>query len=198
MNYRETYAGMSDDEILNVAATSQTLVPEARAALASELDKRKLTAADITDYQGYLATVKPGDWPGKKKYVGQSYNGFGTGIYGKRDFSPDGSFVTTQWIILFWLPIIPIKSMRVLPLGPGANAGFLGFGWSIEYAVYSEARPNTKQVFCIYGFLLAILLSLATTDYVPWQAGFFLLGVVCLVPWLLRRAARGRIQDAAS
>ena len=96
--------------------------------------------------------------------MGQSYNGFGTGIYGKRDFYPDRSFLTTQWIILFWLPIVPVKSMRVLP---GATSGFLGFSWSTEYAIYSENRPNAKQVLCVYGFLLAVYLSVAMTDWRP-------------------------------
>jgi hypothetical protein len=96
MDYGETYARMSDDELLNAAANFHTLVPGARSALAVELERRKLTQEDIDEYQRYLATEKPGHLPGKKKYVAQSYNGFGTGIYGKRDFHPDGSFLTTQ------------------------------------------------------------------------------------------------------
>ena len=66
MDYRETYARMSDDEILNVAANSHTLVPEARTVLAVELERRTLRQADISEYQRFLATVKLGDWPAKK------------------------------------------------------------------------------------------------------------------------------------
>lgn len=198
MDYSDTYAKMSDDELLNVASNLDTLVPEGQSAIAAELSKRKLTQEDIKEYQRYLATIKPGDLPGKKKYVSQSINGFGTGIYGKRDFYADGSFLTTKWIIFFWLPIIPLRSMRLLPLGPRRASGSFGVGWSTEYAVFTETRPNSKQVLFVYGFLLAAFLSVASTDYLPWHAGPLIFGLVCILPWVFRRAAQNKMLKAPS
>jgi hypothetical protein len=51
----------------------------------------------------------------------QSFNGIGTRFYGKRDRGPDGSYVTTTWFTFLYLPILPLRSLRVLPVGEGAN-----------------------------------------------------------------------------
>jgi len=44
-------------------------------------------------------------------------NGFGTAYYGKRDRAEDGSYITTQWVTALWVPIVPLGSYRVLPIG---------------------------------------------------------------------------------
>ena len=51
-----------------------------------------------------------------------SFNGCGTRYYGKRDKREDGSHVTTLWISLVWVPIIPLASYRVIPTEEGVNA----------------------------------------------------------------------------
>ncbi len=40
-------------------------------------------------------------------------NGIGTKFYGQRDFSPDGSYITTEWFVFIYIPLIPLKSLRV-------------------------------------------------------------------------------------
>lgn len=42
-----------------------------------------------------------------------AFNGIGTTFYGKRDFHADGSFLTTEWVCLLYLPIFPLQSLRV-------------------------------------------------------------------------------------
>lgn len=46
----------------------------------------------------------------------QSVNGIGTTYYGKRDFEENGSYITTEWVIFLYLPIVPVASFRVVPL----------------------------------------------------------------------------------
>lgn len=41
--------------------------------------------------------------------------GVGSTYYGRTDYDRDGSFVTTEWLILVWIPIIPVGSYRVWP-----------------------------------------------------------------------------------
>jgi hypothetical protein len=41
------------------------------------------------------------------------FHGTGTALYGRRDFMLDRSFVTTEWITLAYLPIIPLISKRI-------------------------------------------------------------------------------------
>jgi hypothetical protein len=45
-----------------------------------------------------------------------TFNGTGTTYYGQRDIAPDGSYVTTRWFCILWVPIIPLDSWRVLPV----------------------------------------------------------------------------------
>src|ERR1700739_1215446 len=44
--------------------------------------------------------------------------GIGTTFYGQSDFRRDGTFITTEWLVFFFVPIIPIRSMP-FPVGPG-------------------------------------------------------------------------------
>jgi hypothetical protein len=42
-----------------------------------------------------------------------SYSGIGTIYYGADDRQADGSFVTTEWLIVFFFPIVPLRSYHV-------------------------------------------------------------------------------------
>ena len=43
-------------------------------------------------------------------------NGFGTKFYGSANHGTDGSYVVTKWVVLAFLPIVPLGSLRVLPV----------------------------------------------------------------------------------
>lgn len=45
------------------------------------------------------------------------FNGFGTGFVGRKVPGPDGTYVITEWVMLMFVPIFPIKSVRVLSEG---------------------------------------------------------------------------------
>ncbi len=66
-------------------------------------------------------------------------NGCGTKYYGKRELMPDGSYTTTEWIVLVYIPLIPIGSFQVLPI----SKSFLGI--SNEYLV-KRVPFNLKQI----------------------------------------------------
>ena len=51
-----------------------------------------------------------------------TYKGIGTKYYGKRDLEEDGSYLTTEWVVFVYLPLIPLRSYRVRPVGKGTNA----------------------------------------------------------------------------
>ena len=42
-----------------------------------------------------------------------TFNGIGTTLYGRRDPAADGSYVATKWLVVFFVPIIPLASFRV-------------------------------------------------------------------------------------
>jgi len=87
--------------------------------------------------------------------MAHSINGVGTTFYGKRDFRADGSYVTTEWVVLLWLPLIPLRSFRVSYQGSGPTTGL---GTNAEYRVFARTLPNWKQVISVYAL---ILLSIA-------------------------------------
>ena len=44
-------------------------------------------------------------------------NGTGTKYYGEREHDVGGTYITTTWIVLLGVPILPLSSWRVYPLG---------------------------------------------------------------------------------
>src|SRR5579859_273827 len=100
-DFAGSYSAMSDDELLRLACDLNNLKAEARSALNGELQRRRLLQADIDAYSQHLLLTKSGELPGKQKFIARSFNGFGTGIYGKRDFRPDGSLPHNEMAYLF-------------------------------------------------------------------------------------------------
>ena len=62
-----------------------------------------------------------------------SINGIGSTYIGCSDLGKDGSFVTTEWAI-FLLPIVPIRSFRVLPTS------------HINLGIYSSSKFQAQPV----------------------------------------------------
>jgi hypothetical protein len=46
-------------------------------------------------------------------------NGFGLRVYGERDRTPDGSYVTTRYITALFVPLLPVDAYRVVPAEQG-------------------------------------------------------------------------------
>src|SRR5258708_2935186 len=105
-DYRTTYSRMSDDQLLNLATEADSLVPLAKAALKAEMEARKLGPQEIAEQVEHFRALRIE--VENRKPLTQTHNGFGTKIYGKRDFESDGSFLTTKWIVFFWIPLIPL------------------------------------------------------------------------------------------
>jgi hypothetical protein len=84
-----------------------------------------------------------------------SLNGCGTTYYGSRDFHHDGSYITTEWIVFAYIPIFPLASFRVLPVGGDR-----------DYLVFRSQNFSSQKIpLCLrqvrntYLILLAIILS---------------------------------------
>ena len=133
--------------------------------------------------------------------VGSSVNGTGTRIYGKRDFRTDGSFVTTKWVTFSWVPLVPLRSMRVKPLDPSgvdhlgasillAFVGLLALKSSGKYAVLSETRPVLMQVLHVYAFVFALVFAWWNLARNTTLVSAGLLCVVLASPLVLRAIAR--------
>jgi hypothetical protein len=194
MGIAETYSKLSNDEILNLAVEIDSLTENGRTALLAELAARSISAVEIDEYKRYLSTVKPGELPGKEqkeRFVARSFNGFGTSIYGKRDFLADGSYVTTKWVVLFWIPILPLNSMRIREVGgKGKSSGLPG--WSANYTVYSKGRPNLQQVLYVYGFMFAFARAWWNFEPKPNVVNTSVVCVLLVLPFFLRKVSKTR------
>jgi hypothetical protein len=77
-------------------------------------------------------------------------NGCGTSWFGKSQEKSDGSYIVTEWITLFWLPIFPLNSKRVLEIDEN------------EYKVRKAPIywMHLLQVYAMYGILFFIFSKL--------------------------------------
>jgi hypothetical protein len=127
-----------------------------------------------------------------------SINGFGTRYYGKRDFDPDGSYITTEWIVFAFLPIVPFRSLRVSYLGEAEGKTYLfGFGTTHNYSIHEKRfPPNWKQVFSTYAFLsvmgfwIYLVFSKTKSSFLETPWGAFIICAICLIPAPLPLALR--------
>ena len=120
-----------------------------------------------------------------------TFRGIGTMHYGKRDFRPDGSFVTTLWFVVLYVPVVPISGKRIRLSG---EVKYYALRPSRALVLMEKMKPNGRQVLSVYAWFAAELAIFVTAKMQEswWIAapGFLLLGL----PWLLRRRALGRVK----
>src|SRR5579863_6887787 len=78
-------------------------------------------------------------------------NGFGVTYYGKSDVWPDGTYVKTKWIVVLFIPIIPLGSYRVV--------SEWGISTSKQYQLVSVPL-HWRQVLTAYAVAAAVLLGI--------------------------------------
>jgi hypothetical protein len=140
-----------------------------------------------------------------------SLHGIGTRFYGKRDFQPDASYITTEFVRFIGIPIVPRKSLRVRHVG-SSGIIFPIIHSEENYMVLATTRPNRKQVLSVYAFVAFMVFWVLGVFWVYGRmegklgqtAASLLWYLFCAVPALfviaLRSAAKRKIksqQDAA-
>jgi len=119
--------------------------------------------------------------------------GIGAMQYGRCDFRADGSYVTTLWFVVLYLPIIPMRSLRMRKTG---RVKYYGIQPRSEVEVVEKTRPHRRQILRTYAFFatgLVIFLT-AALMHAYWLA---LPGAaLAALPWLLRRRAKERVRAA--
>lgn len=79
----------------------------------------------------------------------------GTICYGKVDQKEDMSFITTLWIVVFFIPIIPIRRYRVFELGtPKTSDPDTAGAVCVSYKIIERLPSDRKQVIRTYLFLV--------------------------------------------
>ena len=121
----------------------------------------------------------------------QALNGLVTLAVGKTDFLPDGSYVTTQWFSIMMLPLLPIRSYRVL------EGGHVSRGC---YRACLDVGLHLRQIVNVYLFMAcclawAALAPLSIGEYLldkPFWVFPAALGLSLWAPTVFLRAVRRR------
>lgn len=82
-----------------------------------------------------------------------TFHGIGMMVYGERDYWPDGSFVTTEWFAVSYVPLFPIISKRISYTRNSDHATYDSSG----YYVYELLPLNHKQVVSVYAWFAAVI-----------------------------------------
>ena len=100
---------------------------------------------------GSLLTPRLEPW---RLFISMPYsvNGFGTTYYGHAEWRRDGSYITTEWIVFLFVPIIPLRSYRVK----------LVYGETLVHAKYDGYRVplHFRQILTTYGVAVAALFGI--------------------------------------
>src|SRR5882672_2971567 len=128
-----------------------------------------------------------------------TFHGIGTMVYGERDYWPDGSFVTTEWFVIAFVPLVPVISKRI---GYTRSSDYATYDAS-GYWVYNTLPLDRRQVLFTYAwfasFVAPIILSANFQDSLAKifgnedkAAGLVLLtmAITLAFPYLLRRRAK--------
>ena len=88
----------------------------------------------------------------------KSFGGFGTRYYGERDYRKDGSYMTTTFFCLFFFPIFPLHTVRVIPDPKNDEWNEMQDSY---YLVSEKRAPNLGQVASVYLFELTVIALMA-------------------------------------
>jgi hypothetical protein len=184
-DYNTTYRQITNEQLLNLGKDCASLCDDALVAFKSELAARGLDDQDIAEQAERVRKGEIED--SQRKPLAQSFNGFGTKLYGKRNFEPDGSFITTLWVVILWIPLIPLKSIRVKEAGRGPSTVFSV--WSRSYLVITQSRPDIRQILNVYAYMLSFFIGAELLDriHAAWYVAYMALPVWAFIPWGLRQ-----------
>lgn len=167
MNFTQEYQALSDDEILRIAADRENLMEEARLVLDSELLRRGLKIADVEQYQSDVERAEIQQEAGNLPFL--FHYGTGKRLFGKRDYRVDSQgkweeFDAMLWIVILWVPVIPLATYRVRRakklrlLGPWSFGKFTvlsrgGRDWRLMLSTWAWLASTVAIIVAIFWLL---------------------------------------------
>jgi hypothetical protein len=110
--------------------------------------------------------------------------GIGTDFYGKTKYNPaDKSYITTKWFVVFLLPIVPLKSYRVIK-GPGYETSrVVVFSNEQLYKILEEIslKKNIAQILLTYSMVYGGLGIFVFSIFLTMANPFFIFAPVIMV-----------------
>jgi hypothetical protein len=124
--------------------------PDALDAAKQELQKRGLPPQKTSRTRDPSHSGQA-DSPITKRRL-YTWNGTGTRFRGERDLRTDGSFLTTEWIVFCNIPMIPLRTVRVIYLG-GEQTIIGATRW---FEVLEVRKPDLRDCSLLLVYLWAI------------------------------------------
>jgi hypothetical protein len=93
-------------------------------------------------------------------------NGIGTTYYGTR-WLPDGTYITTKWVVFVYAPIIPLGSFRVL----SASEQYGSAAASGQSSSMQRVPLDIGMVVRVYAWIVGTavgLFLLSKVDHISW------------------------------
>ena len=163
-----------------------------------ELNEREKSFCDIATVQtgisrgicnNCLNTKFNNRYPAKTT---NRFMGIGMDFYGKKNYNPDdGSYTSIKWFVFIFLPIIPLKALRIRKIGHEIANYIIYRRESIKYDVLSQVPLGTnkgliiKTYISVYGFLSLLIGSIILSFYYPQLVIIPILFVVTYLIWYL-------------
>lgn len=139
----------------------------------------------------------------------ESVWGTGTLFYGKRGFASDGSYVTTQFVAIFGVALVPMRSIRIISRRPGfcLDSGLPTI--ETEYRQVSREPLDVRQVAGVLGIeAAAVLFVFAYGHFMDRFSSISLstavlgavagLGILFSMPVVLRMRARRKTAPSSA
>jgi hypothetical protein len=183
--FAEKVARYSDAELARVIGSAADYTPEAMGVVMAEWDRRQLTADQVAPALA-RAEERAETLAAPSPARSQTWRGTGLVCYG-REFAPGAGYITTQWLCVFLLPLVPVRSFRL-----DRDSGGIASGVPLHFPQIGRtyAFLLVAAVCIVAGFWFASKLSDTGHDF----AAVAVMGVAVLAPVFLvqglRRKAR--------
>jgi len=90
-------------------------------------------------------------------------NGMGSAFIGRSGQREDGSYVTTEWFTILWIPIFPVCRYRLLEHQDARRL------FHREYTILDKFPPRGADAARVYGFAVIALLLLIGLAYLVFR-----------------------------
>lgn len=90
-------------------------------------------------------------------------NGMGSALIGHSESNDDGSYITTEWFTILWIPIFPVCRYRLIKHKESSNL------LHREYTIIEKLPPQSTDTVKVYGFTVAILLVIIGLAYLTFK-----------------------------
>ncbi|MFZ6755697.1 hypothetical protein ACO0K9_00630 [Undibacterium sp. Ji50W] len=116
--------------------------------------------------------------------MARTINGIGTTFYGKCKFNADDSFITTKWVVLVFIPIVPLASYRFIE---ESSSSFEVVDADIPLEIMQVLRTWLFVALLVFG------LNLAEKQKMSGAGLFLLFGMICAIPFVMRWFAKRNV-----